>query len=93
MGAIALPPLLSESTTWEDMMRNVILACVMAASVAGCSWTHRDRNTESSGSTTPPPAQAQSQQQGTATSGNSAGMDWNKCDEHPYTPGPARACK
>ena len=73
-------------------MRKVILACVMAASLAGCSWMHRDRNTESSGSSTPPASQAQSQQD-TATSGNSAQMDWNKCDEHPYTPGPSRACK
>lgn len=70
-------------------MRKVLLACVMAASLAGCSWMHRDR-TESSGSTTPP-AQAQTEQ-GTATSGNQAGMDWSKCDEHPYTPGP-RTCK
>ena len=73
-------------------MRKVVLACIMAASVAGCSWMHRDRdrNMESSGSTTPPAAQAQ--QQGTATSGNAVGMDWSKCDEHPYTPGP-RTCK
>ena len=72
-------------------MRKVLLACVMAASLAGCSWTHRDHNMESSGSTAPPAAQTQSQQ-GTATSGNSVGMDWSKCEDHPYTPGP-KTCK
>lgn len=70
-------------------MRKVLLACVMAASLAGCSWTHRDR-TESSGSTTPPAPQAQSQPQN--LQGNDVGMDWSQCDQHPYTPGP-RTCK
>jgi hypothetical protein len=70
-----------------------MLACVVAASVAGCSWMHRDRNTESSGSTTPPVSQAQSEQSPQGTAGNTAKkMDWSKCDEHPYTPGP-RDCK
>lgn len=78
------------------MMRKVILACVMAASLAGCSWMHRDRNTESSGSTTPPAAQAQSQPSNSeamsGTSANNANPDWSNCEDHPYTPGP-KTCK
>jgi hypothetical protein len=72
-------------------MRKVILACVMAASLAGCSWTHRDRNTESSGSSTPPASQARSERTSPAGTGDTA-MDWSQCDHHPYTPGP-RTCK
>jgi uncharacterized lipoprotein len=53
-------------------MRKVILACIMAASLAGCSWTHRDRNTESSGSSTPPASQAQSER--TSPAGTGAGL-------------------
>ena len=75
-------------------MRNVMLACVVAASMAGCSWMHHERNTESSGSTTPPAAQAQSQPSSSdATSGtsvNNAKPDWSNCEEHPYTPGPKK---
>ena len=74
-------------------MRNVMLACVVAASLAGCTWMHRDRNTESSGSTTPPAAQAQSQSANSGTSTSAAKPDWNQCDEHPYMPGPSRKCK
>jgi hypothetical protein len=73
-------------------MRKVLLACVVAASLAGCSWTHRDRNTESSGSTTPPP-QAQSQRNDVGMSTGAAKPDWNKCDQHPYMPGPSRKCE
>ncbi len=55
-------------------MRKVLLACVMVASLAGCSWWHRDRdrNMESSGSSTPPVSQAQSEPrslQGTSSNG------------------------
>ena len=76
-------------------MRKVILACVAAASLAGCSMGHRDRGMESSGATTSPGALGYDQpgsKQG-ATSGNQAGMNWNKCDEHPYLPGPSRKCE
>ena len=74
-------------------MRNVMLACVVAASLAACSWTHRDRNMESSGTTAPPTAQAQSQPSNSGTSTGATKPNWNKCDEHPYAPGPARKCE
>ena len=73
-------------------MKKVMLACVVAASLVGCS-SHRERNTESSGSTTPPAAQAQSQPSNSGTSTSAAKPDWNECDQHPYTPGPSRKCK
>ncbi len=76
-------------------MRKVMLACVMVASLAGCSWWHRDRdrNMESSGSSTPPVSQAQSEPRSLqGTSSNGADVDWSQCEQHPYTPGP-RTCK
>jgi hypothetical protein len=75
-------------------MRKVMLACVMVASLAACSWHRdRDRNMESSGASTPPAPHAQYEPRSSqGTAGNPARMDWSKCDEHPYTPGP-RDCK
>jgi uncharacterized protein YceK len=59
-------------------MKNALLACMIIASLAGCS-------TEGSGSSSPPAAQAQSNAQST---------EWRSepCAELPYTPGPAN-CK
>jgi len=74
-------------------MREVMLACVMVASLVGCSSWHRDRdrNMESSGTSTPPASQAQSEPRRLqGTSSNDA--DWSQCEQHPYTPGP-RTCK
>lgn len=71
-------------------MRKVLLACVLAASLVGCSSMHRDRNTESSGSTTPPAAQAQTQPSNSGTSTGAAKPDWSNCEDHPYTPGPKK---
>jgi hypothetical protein len=51
---------------------------------------HRDRTNESSGSSTPPAAQSQSDQNAATNRPD----DWDSnCADHPYTPGPARACK
>ena len=74
-------------------MRKVLLACVVAASLAGCSWMHRDRNPESSGSTMPPAEQAQTQPSNSGTSTDAAKPNWNQCDQHPYMPGPSRKCE
>ena len=73
-------------------MRKVLLACVVAASLAGCSMGHRDRGMESSGATTPPGALGFDQPgraQGTPA-GNTEKMDWSNCEQHPYTPGPKK---
>jgi hypothetical protein len=73
-------------------MRKVMLACVMAASLAACSWHHeRDRDV-GSGSSTPPVAQTQGEPRGMTGTSRGAATDWSKCDQHPYTPGP-RDCK
>ena len=73
-------------------MKKVILACVVAASLAGCSWTHHRNNaTEGSGSSTPP-AQQQSQYQpppqNMQPAPSAPKTNWNDCAEHPYSPSP-----
>lgn len=75
-------------------MKKILLACVLAASLGGCSWWDRDHGRDNySGATTPPP---QSQSNTAAPQSQSApsaqSEDWSKCDEHPYTPGP-KTCK
>ena len=68
-----------------------MLACVVAASLAGCGMD-RDRNTERSGTTVAPTAQAQ-REQNPQVAPSAQKPNWNKCDEHPYMPGPARPCE
>ncbi len=78
-------------------MKKMILACALAAVLAGCSWGHHDRGYENSGSSTPP-AQAQSNtadtqsQSGQTAPSSQDKMNWSDCEQHPYTPGP-KACK
>ena len=74
-------------------MRNLLLAGATAAALAGCSWHHdRDRNMESSGTSTPPVSHAQSEPRLTRGTSDDAAVDWSRCDRHPYTPG-ARDCR
>ena len=73
-------------------MRNVVLACVVAASLAGCGMD-RDRNTERSGTTVAPTAEAQREPNAQQSVTSAPKPNWNQCDEHPYTPGPARPCE
>src|SRR6185312_8178591 len=35
------------------IMKKILLACTVAASLAGCTWMHRDHGTEGSGSSVP----------------------------------------
>jgi len=60
-------------------MKHALLACMIIASLAGCSWWDRHRSTEGSGGSSPPAAQSPS-------------PDSSNCAEPPYAPGPAN-CK
>lgn len=73
-------------------MRKVLLACVAAAGLAGCSMHHdQDRNMQGSGTSTPYAPQARAGED--ILPSNKAKTDWMRCDEHPYMPGPSRACE
>lgn len=76
-------------------MKKALLACIVAASLAGCSWMHRDRGTEGSGSSTPtyqqsqatPPASSTAQQNRQyAPMPSAPHQDWSDCTSHPYNP-------
>jgi hypothetical protein len=83
-------------------MNKTLLACIVAASLAGCSWMHRDHGTEGSGSSVPPSyqqSQATPPTSGAATQStqyapmpSAQPQDWSDCGSHPYNPS-ARTCK
>jgi len=77
-------------------MNRMLLACMVAASLAGCAW-HRDRGTEGSGASVPPTTYQQSRSappaSGTAQQNaqyapmpSAARQDWSDCTSHPYNP-------
>ncbi len=76
-------------------MRKIVLACAMAASLAGCSSWHHERGYESSGTTAPPTQLQNSSPAASGATQNPSSQnktDWGDCEQHPYTPGP-KACE
>jgi hypothetical protein len=77
-------------------MKKILLACAVAASLAGCTWMHRDHGTEGSGSSVPPsyqqsqtttPRSGADQQNAQSRAMPSAQpQDWSDCTTHPYNP-------